>query len=498
MSMKKIIFHPGDIPSDPGVYIYRDVFGKVIYVGKAANLRRRMSQYFQPSRETRADPKLRSLINSIESWECITVRSEEESLLLESRLIKEYAPKYNILLRDDKRLPLLKLDRTERFPHPKLARLRKDDSCLYFGPFPNGGALKQTMEFLSRYFGLRTCRHFAPGPEEYAHCLAGTVHDCCCPCVGKVSEEEYMRRVDALLEVLNGNTEEITAVLRSRMLEAAQKRSFEKAALLRDIANNIESLYGTRTRTFANAHLPQTVNGETAVRDLQQALKLKTPPEHMICFDNSNISGTLSVASMVCFKGGVPYKNAYRRFRIRTVEGANDFAMMREIITRHFTRLLEEKQPMPDLMIVDGGKGQLSYAVDALVALRCPPFPVIGLAKRNEEVFIPGYSEPILIDKNRPALKLLQAIRDESHRFAITYHRALRLRTIRDSILDEIPCIGETRKQALLKAFGSVTRLRKASPEQIAARAEGIGPEMAAAIADYLEKHPATGDFDIQ
>ena len=496
--MKKIIFHPGDIPTDPGCYIYRDAFGTVIYVGKAANLRRRMSQYFQPSRETRADPKLRSLINSIESWECITVHSEEESLLLESRLIKQYAPKYNVLLRDDKRMPLLKIDRTEKFPYPKLARLRKDDSCLYYGPFPNGAALRQTVEFLSRYFGLRTCRHADPGPDEYAHCLAGTIRDCCCPCVGKVSREEYLRRVDALIELLNGDTAGINAVLKTKMEEAARSRQFEKAALFRDMADNIESLYGVRTRIFAGAHLPEIVNGEAAVKDLQQALKLKTPPETMICFDNSNISGTLSVASMVCFKGGYPNKNAYRRFRIRTVEGANDFAMMREIITRHFSRLLEQQLPLPDLMIVDGGKGQLSYAVDALVALRCPPFPVIGLAKRNEEVFIPGWSEPILIDKDRPALKLLQAIRDESHRFAITYHRALRLRTIRDSILDEIPCIGAVRKQALLNAFGSVTRLRKATPEQIAARTEGIGLETAVQIADYLEKHPATGNFDIQ
>ena len=498
MSMKKIIFHPGDSPAKPGCYIYRDVFGTVIYVGKASSLRRRMSQYFQPSRQTRADPKLRSLINSIASWECITVNSEDESLLLESRLIKEYAPKYNVLLRDDKRMPLLKIDLAEKFSHPKLTRLQKDDSCLYYGPFPNGSALKQTMEFLSRYFGLRTCAHADPGQEEYAHCLAGTVRDCCCPCVGKVSEEEYGARVQSLIEVLNGNTDEIIAVLETKMREAAGKCDFEKAALFRDVAGNIKSLYGVRTRTFPNAHLPEVVDGEAAVRDLQQALKLKSPPATMICFDNSNISGTLSVASMVCFKDGRPNKNSYRRFRIRTVEGANDFAMMREIITRHFSRLLAEQLPLPDLMIVDGGKGQLSYAVDALVALRCPPFPVIGLAKRNEEVFIPGYSEPILIDKSRPALKLLQAIRDESHRFAITYHRALRMRTIRNSILDEIPCVGEVRKEALLKSFGSVTRLRKATPEQIAARVEGIGLKSAAEIADYLARHPASGDLDVQ
>ena len=498
MAVKKIIFHPGDIPSKPGCYIYRDAFGSVIYVGKASNLRRRMSQYFQPSREARSDPKLRSLINSIASWECITVRSEDESLLLESRLIKEYAPKYNILLRDDKRMPLIKIDRTEKFPRLKMTRLRKDDSCLYFGPFPNGGALKQTMEFLCRYFSLRSCRFPDPGPEEHAHCMAGTIRDCCCPCVGNVSEAQYMEKVEALIDVLSGNTQQICEELREKMIFHAGRKNFEKAALFRDMEKNIHSLYGIKTRTFADAHIPLVHDGPGAVRDLQEALKLKTPPETMICFDNSNISGTLSVASLVCFKEGKPFKNGYRRFRIRTVEGINDFAMMHEIVTRHFTRLLAEKKPLPDLMIVDGGKGQLSYALDALVKLRCPPFPVIGLAERNEEIFIPSWSKPVILDKNRPALKLLQAIRDESHRFAITYHRALRLRTIRDSILDEIPCIGPTRKKALLTAFGSVTRLRKATPGQIADRAEGIGFEIACQIADYLLKHPATGDLDIQ
>ncbi|OQA87076.1 MAG: UvrABC system protein C [Lentisphaerae bacterium ADurb.Bin242] len=498
MSLKKIVFHPGDIPSKPGVYVYRDAFGSVIYVGKASNLRRRMSQYFQPSRENRADPKFRSLVNSIHNWECITVRNEDESLLLESRLIKEYAPKYNILLRDDKRMPLIRIDRSETFPRPRLARIRKDDSCLYFGPFPNGGALRQTLDFLLRYYSLRTCRHPVPGREEYAHCLAGTVRDCCCPCIGKVSPEEYNTRVDALVALLNGNTDEITGLLQTKMREEAERRNFEKAALFRDIAKNIESLYGTKNRTFPKVFLPQAVDGESAVADLQDALLLPAPPRYMICFDNSNISGTLSVASMVVFQNGKPQKNAYRRFRIRTVKGADDFAMMKEIVTRHFSRVLEEKQPLPDLMIVDGGKGQLSSAVDALVALRCPPFPVIGLAKRNEEIFIPGSNDSILLDRSRSALKLLQSIRDESHRFAVTYHRALRLRTIRDSILDEIPCIGDVRKQALLKAFGSVARLRRVSPEEIARRAEGIGLETAKAIADYLKKHPSTGGLDVQ
>ena len=497
MALKKISFYPGDIPTKPGVYIYRDSFGTVIYVGKAANLRKRMSQYFQPSRETRADPKLRSLINSIDTWECLTVRSEDEALILESRLIKEYAPKYNVLLRDDKRHLLIKIDLSERFPRPKPARLRKDDSCLYFGPFPHGAALRQTLDFLIRHYALRSCGFHDPGEEEYTHCLAAKIRDCCCPCIGKVTEAEYRERLDRLIDLLNGNVSGMLELLRGKMQEHAEKRNFEKAALFRDISKNVESLYGSKTRTFSNASIPQTAGGPEAVEDLRSALKLKTPPRVMICFDISNISGTLAVASMVCFRDGRPYKQGYRRFRIRTVTGANDFAMMREAVSRHFFRLLEGKQALPDLMIVDGGKGQLSSAIDALLKLNCPPFPVIGLAKRNEEVFIPGRSEPILIGRDRPALKLLQAIRDESHRFAVTYHRALRLRTIQNSILDEIPNIGGARKRMLLEAFGSVHRLRKASPETICAKVEGIGPETAQVIHDYLESHPATGSFDI-
>ena len=324
------------------------------------------------------------------------------------------------------------------------------------------------------------------------------IRDCCCPCIGKVSEAEYRERVDKLVALLNGDVGDMVELLRRKMQEYAEKRNFEKAALFRDISKNIESLYGSKNRTFSNAFIPQNVGGTEAVEDLRRALKLKKMPRVMICFDISNISGTLAVASMVCFRDGRPYKQGYRRFRIRTVTGSNDFAMMREAVSRHFYRLLEEKQPLPDLLIVDGGKGQLSSAVDALLKLNCPPFPVIGLAKRNEEVFIPGRSEPVVIDKERPSLKLLQAIRDESHRFAVTYHRALRLRTIQNSILDEIPNIGASRKRAILEAFGSVHRLRKASPEMISAKVEGIGPEMAQAIHDYLVKHPATGNFDIQ
>ncbi len=489
MSSGKLQFSPGEIPSKPGVYIYRDRFGQVIYVGKASNLRRRMSQYFQASRETRADPKLRSLINSIDSWECVTVRNEDESLILESRLIKEYAPRYNVLLRDDKRFLLVKIDLREKFPRLKLARLRKDDSARYFGPFPKGGALRQTAEFLVRWFGLRSCKPDVPDAEDHSHCIASVVKDCCRPCVGEVSDTQYMEKVEALLKVLEGDVKGIVAELKAKMLAAASEKRFEKAALYRDIVENVETLYGARNRSFARSAIGGSPGSE-GVADLQEALKLPKPPLAIEGFDISNIGGTLAVASLVRFVDGHPDRKGYRRFRIKTVEGSDDFAMMAEAVSRHFKRLLEEGSPLPDLLLVDGGKGQLNAAIDALVKLKCPPLPVLGLAKKNEEIFVPGRAEPYVLDRERPALKLLQALRDEAHRFAVSYHRELRLKRIQESLLDEIPGIGPSRKKALLKTFGSVRELRKASAEEIAAKASGIGEEFARAVCKFLSQAP--------
>ncbi len=484
--MARSDFRPGDIPARPGVYVYRDRFGTVIYVGKASNLRRRMSHYFQPSQARRADPKLRSLIHSIDRWEIFPVKSEDEALILESRFIKEYAPHYNILLRDDKRYPMLKIDRNERFPRVRLTRLRKKDSCLYFGPFPHGSAMRRLAEYLTRRFGLRSCKAESPGEEEFRHCLAGTVRDCCRPCVGGVTEEEYRERVDRVVAVLNGEIREVAEELRQKMAKAAAEKAFEKAAAFRDILGNLQSL--VRTRSFEHAELPNEA-GMEAVADLQKALRLPNVPHVIVGFDISNLGTTFAVASLVCFREGRPDKASYRRFRIKTVEGQNDFAMMNEVVKRYFSRLLREQRPLPDLLMVDGGKGQLHLALDALISIDCPPFPVVGLAKRNEEIFLPGRSEPVVLDRNRPALKVLQALRDEAHRFAVSYNRQLRLKRIAESLLDEIPGLGEVRRNALLKAFGSVAMIHKASPREIADRVSGIGPEFAETIHEFLRTH---------
>ena len=483
-------YHPSEIPAKPGVYMFRDRFGKVIYVGKARDLRRRLGNYFQPSRRRTGDAKLRSLINSINEWSFQVVNSEDEALLLESQLIKAYAPHYNILMRDDKRYLLLKVDLAEKFPTLSLARLKKPDNARYFGPFPHGSALKMTREFLLAHFGLRGCRDAEPTEETRKHCLKRMVKDCCAPCTGKVTPEEYRERLNKALAVLEGDIAPVREAVKAQMLTASAACNFEKAARLRDVYDNIEAVFGRKNRIFENPSLPdqKIPPGQAAINSLARRLGLPKPPETVICFDISNILGTLAVASMVTFTNGRPDRQAYRRFRIKTVMQSDDFAMMSEAVTRHFSRLINEKRPLPDLLVVDGGKGQLSAALNALIAINCPPLPVISLAERFEEIFIPGRSEPVILDRHDAALRMLQALRDEAHRFAITYHRTLREKRISSSLLDEIPGIGEVRKRQLLKAFGSVRNLAKADAANIVLRVPGIGRATATKIVEALNR----------
>jgi excinuclease ABC subunit C len=483
-------YHPSEIPPKPGVYMFRDRFGKVIYVGKARDLRRRLGNYFQPSRRRTGDAKLRSLINSIAEWSYTIVRNEDEALLLESQLIKNYAPYYNILMRDDKRYLLLKVDLAEKFPTLTLARLKKPDNARYYGPFPHGTALKMTREFLLAHFGLRGCKSSEPNEETRKHCLKRTVKDCCAPCTGNVSQEEYRARLDAALAVLEGDIAPVKAAVKEKMLKAAAESKFEAAAKYRDIAANIDAVFGHRNRIFENPSLPgqQFQPGEAGIRALAQRLGLKTLPRKIICFDISNILGTLAVASMVTFTDGRADRQAYKRFRIKTVMQSDDFAMMKEAVSRHFSRLLKEKRQLPDLVMVDGGKGQLSSAIDALISVNAPPLPILGLAEKNEEIFIPGRSEPVVLDRHDHALRLLQSVRDEAHRFAITYHRNLRDKRIQASLLDDIPGIGDIRKRQLLRAFGSLARLQRADAEEIVIRVPGIGRNTAEKIVQYLSK----------
>ena len=330
-----------DVPHRPGVYLMRDRLNKIIYVGKAKSLRKRLSSYFMPSRRQTADMKTRALIESIWDFETHTVKSEPEALLLESRLIKEYRPRYNISLRDDKRFLLVKVNVGDPIPRFQLTRLKKDDGARYFGPFAHAGALRSTLNLMRDKFGLRSCRPFQPGEYDFKHCLAPVIKKCPAPCVGKISLEDYRGRVTAACDFLEGRSRDTLTDLETQMKAEAAKMNFEKAAELRDMIDDLRRTTAP-TRRFTRHSLPSTVNPVLDLKALGDALQLPHLPMVMECFDISNISTTHIVASMVSFKNGVPDKANYRRYRIKGVKGQNDFASMAEVVRRRYARVLLE------------------------------------------------------------------------------------------------------------------------------------------------------------
>lgn len=509
-----------EVPHKPGVYLMKDRLGSIIYVGKALDLKRRVSSYFAPSQKMRASMKTRALIDSIHDFEFHTVRNEEESFLLEGKLIKDYRPRYNVSFRDDKRFLLARVRLADPWPRLTTTRTRKNDGALYFGPFPHSSALHHTLEWLNRGLGLRACRAVHPDENDYRHCNADIIRNCSAPCVGRISREDYLERVHEACRILEGKGKrELLNQLRAEMEQAAANLEFEKAATLRDVWQNLEITLKP-TRQFSRGRgVPTTVKPLEDLAELGEELHLAGPPRVMECFDISNVSSNHIVASMVRFTDGRPDNRNYRRYRIKTVEGQDDFASMAEVIRRRYSRILLEnsganpdaaesqenpveiqrrlaregraKIILPDLVIVDGGKGQLGMAVKELRKLGLHDLPVIGLAKQHEEIFIPGRSEPIRLPHDRGALKLLQRIRDEAHRFANRYNELLYRRRMRESLLDECPGISPARKQRLLEKFGSVARIRDATTDEIASL-PGFSKKSAQAILEFLNSRKAS------
>ncbi|MGB1874117.1 MAG: excinuclease ABC subunit UvrC [Akkermansiaceae bacterium] len=501
-------------PHKPGVYLMKDRLGGIIYVGKARDLKKRVGSYFMPSRKMRADVKTRALIDSITDFDIQTVRNEQEALILESKLIKQYRPRYNVSLRDDKRFYMVKVQLKDPLPRFMLTRLRKDDGARYFGPFVHSVAIRATLEWINREFGLRTCRSRQPGENEYRHCHADIIRSCSAPCVDKISQHDYRSRVMEAVELLEGKGKKNRLDgLRNEMQKASEKLQFEKAARLRDIIDNLEkTLSPARSFARGNGSLASTVRPKEDLAELQEALGLPDQLEIMECFDISNVSSNHIVASMVRFVGGSPDNKGYRRYRINTVQGQDDFASMAEVVRRRYSRILlensipeaetsqeqplealrrlarEGKSPLhiPDLVIVDGGKGQLGMAVKELQRLGLHDLPVIGLAKQREEIFRPGINEPLLLPHDCGALKLMQRIRDEAHRFANNYNELLLRRRIRESLLDDCPAVSPKRKEALLRRFGSVKRIRAASSKELES-VPGIGKKSAEEICNWLQ-----------
>ena len=534
-----------EVPHKPGVYLMRDRFNRVIYVGKARDLRKRVGSYFLPSKVALADLKTRAMLDAAWDFETHTVQSEAESLLLEGKLIKEYRPRYNISFRDDKRFLLVKVDETEEWPRFRLARFKKDDGARYFGPYAHAGALRQTLNFMRKKFGVLTFGRGSPTPRELKSATYQVPMK-----LSEITAAIYRERVAQACEFLEGHSREMMNAVESEMRVAAENLDFEKAAELR---NMLEDLRRTTrpTRRFARGSLPSAIDPQADLRALAEALQLAKLPRVMECFDISNISTTHVVASMVCFRDGVPDKNCYRRYRIRTVEGQDDFASMAEVVRRRYSRVLlgiaelgarnaetksvaefSQETPaeiaeristagappvvdtnanssanarevsrvaredggrfvavrLPDLIIVDGGKGQLSAACKELQRLGLHDLPIIGLAKEHEEIYRPGRALPLRLPEDSGALRLLQRIRDEAHRFANSYHQLLMKKRIDESILDDCPGVSQNRKTLLLRKFGSVNRLRKATGEEIAST-EGIGRKLAEDIHRFLQQH---------
>ena len=505
-----------DVPHVPGVYIMRDRLNNVIYVGKARDLRKRLANYFTPARSKLADRKTRALIASIWDFDLHEVRNDTEALVLEGRLIKEFRPRYNVSFRDDKRYFLVRVHMGDAMPRLSTTRLKKDDGARYFGPFPHGMALRTTLNWLNKKFGLRVCRPLKPGEADYKHCSNDIIKNCSAPCILRISQEDYKKRVEQACEFLDGKSKDLVTALEGEMQHAAARLDFEKAAELRDMIEDFKKTL-IPTRTFergARARVIRSIDPMADVQELKELLHLEKAPLVMECFDIANIGTAHCVASMVRFKNGVPDNSNYRRYRIKSVTGQNDFISMAEVIRRRFSRILLEGRKvagedaefsqeapaealervaatsnkfvtLPDLVIVDGGKGQLGVAVAELQKLGLHELPIIGLAKEHEEVYRPGESHPVIIPHERGALKLLQRIRDEAHRWANGYHQLLLGRRVAESILDDCPGISKTRKAALLKAFGSVTRLRKATVEQIA-EVQGISKVLAQQVLEFL------------
>ena len=586
------------LPESPGVYLWRDADGRVLYVGKAKRLRSRVRNYV--GSDHMESPKTRHLMRQAQALETIVVPTEAHALILEANLIKEYKPRFNIALRDDKSYPYIKVTVQEPFPRVWVTRRVQGDGARYFGPYTDVGTMRRSLDVVKRLFTVRSCNYDMPVQMPERPCLDYHIGRCKAPCILAQTQGEYAAMIDEVIDFLSGKPDEVTRKVRERMALAAESLDFERAGQLRDVLAHLELMeeptvvmvreggdrdvvgYARdgddaviallrirggkllandhqymenvseesdgavlttylagpyrlleeraqelllpfeledqlvieesleRTRILApqrgsrrelidlaqqNArHLLEEVRltGEQTeeragdpVYELQRQLGLQRVPRAFVCFDISHAQGTDTVASCVWFQNGRPLRAEYRKFKVKTVEGIDDFASMREVVGRYFTRRLEEKRPLPDLVLIDGGKGQLNAAHEALVALNLGTLPLASLAKREEEIFLLGRGESLRLPRRSPALRMLQQARDEAHRFAITFQRKRRaVRTITSDLL-KIPGVGENKRKALLTAFGSIQGVRDATPEQIA-QVPGFSVKSAQRILDGL------------
>jgi excinuclease ABC subunit C len=579
-------------PKNPGVYLFKDASGRVLYVGKSRNIRSRMSSYI--SGDDSRGPGIERMISEARHVDYVVTNNEKEALILEHNLIREYRPRYNVRLKDDKRYPYLKITTNEKYPRITVVRQLKQDGAKYFGPYTDVKAMRKTLRLLVKLFPIRTCRVLS---NRKRPCLDFFIGRCLGPCCDFDDDEAYHQVIREASMFLEGKAESVLKGLKRRMQKAAESKDFERAAYLRDRIGDIETvverqsvvsskrvdrdvlavaregrracgvvveiregklLRTERVRISSRADTPdfevllgfieqyylmarsipsevvvageirepeelesrlsdlknsrvkvttpkrgkkrelatiairnaQVALGETlelgkGLRELRERLSLTKTPRRIEAVDISLSAGKEPVGSVVVFANGSPKKSDYRKYRIKTVTGTDDFAMVSEVVSRRFKKLIEQDSGLPDLLLVDGGKGQLSAAQKALESLGILDVPIVALAKKEEEIFLPGRKESIRLPKSAPELRLLMQIRNEAHRFAIAFHRSVRSKKTLSSRLDEIPGVGEKRKRLLLDYFGSVERLKKATVDDIAG-IEGIGPSTARLISENL------------
>ncbi len=435
-----IITEPGDVlpvdvrekvrslPTTSGVYLMKDALGRVIYVGKAVNLRSRVGSYFNSA--ATLERRTRDLVPEIRDLDFIACDSEVEALLLEARLIKDIRPRFNTELKDDKTFPYLQISTREEFPRIEFTRKPRTRGVKLYGPFTSAKRLRGAISVLQRIFRFRTCSLDIEEADErwrwFRPCLLASIGQCTAPCNLRITKEEYRRDIRRLRMVLDGKKTELLKELKAEMLASSQELKFERAARIRDEIHSLETL--DLRGNLKDHEQPEVfpIDPKKGLRGLKKILNLENLPRRIEGIDIAHLQGGETVASLVSFLDGLPFKHGYRRFKIKSVQGVDDFASIREVVSRRFSRLREESESFPDLVLIDGGKGQLSAALDAFRLLDITPPPLLSLAKRDEEIFLPGESEPIRLSKHAYALRLLQYVRDEAHRFAQQYHHLLR------------------------------------------------------------------------
>jgi excinuclease ABC subunit C len=408
------------LPLKPGVYLFKDKSGTIIYIGKAKSLRKRVASYFRPN------PTIKTsvLLDRLYDIDYIQTSTELDALILEDELVKKYKPRYNITLKDDKAYPYLKLTVNEEWPRLYLVRRKEDDGALYFGRY-QGGMVRAVIRLIKKLFPIRWCAE-SPLRKREQPCLFYRTGSCSGPCIGKISQPEYRALVQGIILFLEGKAGQAINKMKEEMEKAAAERNFERAAYLRDRIRLLEKMMEGKT-DLVRAPSPRLL---AQVTELQKELKMGKPPMRIEAFDISNIQGSNIVASMVTFFGGVPLKNEYRRFKINSVKGEpNDVKSIYEVVARRYGGSLSKKMDPPDLLLIDGGLAQVNSAQRALEEAGLDR-PIIGLAKREEEIFFPGRARPLRLGRRSPALQLLQKIRDEAHRFAVSFHRQRRARAL--------------------------------------------------------------------